>query len=331
MMKFSQTPRQSILALVAVAALGSVGATDASARGFGGGGFGGGGHSFGGMGGRSIGGGGQFSGNSLRQVSLGSPAGGIHVPSGAGLRATAPGRVIQPPPGGFHVPSGAGLQPIHPGATIQAATKPVPVRPGGTAPTAPPDHGGGTDTQRPPVAVTPATPETPAIISPADPRGTHLRLPPPGSVPSLLGPRLPITDPHGGGALQPPHVGVVQPTVPRLPPGQTTVPRLPPVQSPHPIDPPPYAGNPNPPAYPPAAGGGYDGPTISVGLAGAVVGDAVAVAVSDTAAVAVPAVSYTPVSGLTCDRLLRNGCYLAMRKYSTPNGGAELRCTMICE
>jgi hypothetical protein len=91
-----------------------------------------------------------------------------------------------------------------------------------------------------------------------------------------------------------------------------------------------------PPAYPSAPGigdgGGIDDPTVGIGLVTALIGDAtVTAAASDSVAVQAPARSYTPVSGPTCDRFLRNGCYLAMRKYSTPDGGAELRCTMICE
>jgi hypothetical protein len=48
-----------------------------------------------------------------------------------------------------------------------------------------------------------------------------------------------------------------------------------------------------------------------------------------TIAVEAPAAD-AGLTGPTCNRILRNGCYLAMHKFSTPNG-AELRCTMICE
>jgi hypothetical protein len=80
-------------------------------------------------------------------------------------------------------------------------------------------------------------------------------------------------------------------------------------------------------------GGGDDPTTIGVGLVTAFLGEVVptAAVTSDAVPAQGAAVAYTPVSGPTCDRFLRNGCYLAMRKFSTPNGGAELRCTMICE
>jgi hypothetical protein len=57
----------------------------------------------------------------------------------------------------------------------------------------------------------------------------------------------------------------------------------------------------------------------------------VAELVSDEAVVPdEPAATYAPDVGPVCNRILRNGCYLAMRKYSTAEG-PELRCTMICE
>jgi hypothetical protein len=284
MMKFSQTPRRSVLALVAVATLGNVLVTDASARGFGGGGFVG-ARSFGGVS-RGLGGGGQLGG--LRQANLPAaihvPLGGIHVPSGAGLQPIHPGGTIQAPPS-FH-PPGAGLQPIHPGATIQ------------------PPSGG-------------------------------VRVPP-LSLGQLNQP--------GGGAIQPPSGGInVPPGLGRVPNPHVSPapqpPQLSPTQPPRLIDAPPSgnAVSPSPPAYSPAptvggSAGGTADPTIGVAAIAALANDVVTTAqASNTATVQAAPVSYTPVSGPICDRFLRNGCYLAMRKYSIPNGGAELRCTMICE
>jgi hypothetical protein len=40
--------------------------------------------------------------------------------------------------------------------------------------------------------------------------------------------------------------------------------------------------------------------------------------------------SYAAATGPTCNQMLANGCYLAMRKFSTP-AGIALHCTMICE
>src|SRR6266700_3911914 len=138
----NQTPRKSILALVALAALSSavLVATDASARGFGGGGRsfgGGGGHLGGGFGGglaaRSLGGGfaghgiggNLASGNIGRAPVLAGGNAGVHLPpvshvsptlpapvSGAHLptlHPTVPGGTIQPPPGGLHLPPVASL------------------------------------------------------------------------------------------------------------------------------------------------------------------------------------------------------------------------------
>jgi hypothetical protein len=90
--------------------------------------------------------------------------------------------------------------------------------------------------------------------------------------------------------------------------------------------PPPGAANPNPPAGPdhppvappPAAGGYYEGGIVTVGLV-----ETVAPVVAEA-----PVEAY--VAGPTCNRILPNGCYLAMRKFSLPNG-SELRCTMICD
>ena len=261
MMKFSQTPRRSILALVAVATLNSVFVTDASAGGFVGGAFGG-GRSFGGIN-RGLGSGAQLGG--VRQASLPTA---IHAPVG-----------------GIRVPSGAGPQ-------LARVPRTTPATPPGATP----------------------------VVQPTVPRL------PPGQA---IVPRLPP------GQARVPRLPPGQATVPALPPGQATGPRLPPVQSPPPPPAgnpnlPTYPANPNPPAYPPAAGGD-GGTTISVGLVGALVGDPVTATASGTVAVQTAPVSYTPVSGPACDRFLPNACYLAMRKYSTPNGGAELRCTMICE
>jgi hypothetical protein len=307
MMKFSQTPRRSVLALVAVATLGNVLVTDASARGFGGGGFGG-ARNFGGVS-RGIGGGGQLGG--LRQAGLPAaihaPLGGIHVPSGAGLQPIHPGGTIQAPPS-FH-PPGAGLQPIHPGATIQPPSGGIHVPPGlGQLPNQP---GGGT----------------------IQPPSGGVRVPP-LSLGQLNQP---------GGAIQPPSGGI------NVPPGLGQVPnphvspapqppQLSPTQPPRLIDPPPSgnAVSQSPPAYSPAPVGGSasgtDDPTVGVAAIAALVGNMASAQASNTAATVQAApVSYTPVSGPICDRFLRNGCYLAMRKYSIANGGAELRCTMICE
>src|SRR5262249_27259592 len=44
-------------------------------------------------------------------------------------------------------------------------------------------------------------------------------------------------------------------------------------------------------------------------------------------AVAVSQVAAAPRPAAVCDGMLPNGCYLAKRKFSTPQGGAELRCT----
>jgi hypothetical protein len=304
MLKFSQTQRRSILTLVAVAALGNVMVTDASARGFGGGGFGG-GRSFGGIS-HGFGGGGQLGG--LRQASLPAtihaPVGGIHVPPGAGLQPIHSGGTIQPPAGGFHVPARTGLQPVHSGTgTIQPPPGGIHVPPGfSQLPNAP-----GTGTIQPP------------------PGGIHV---PPG-----FG-QLPNAP--GTGTIQPP------PGLHVLPP---PLPHLNPAEPPRPIDPTPpvNTANPTPPPYPAAPGigegdaGGSEQPSVGGSLVAALVGDATSAALpapvvtSDTMAIQVAAPSYTRVSGPTCDRFLRNGCYLAMRKYSTPDGGAELRCTMICE
>jgi hypothetical protein len=260
MMKFSQTPRQSILALVAVAALGSVVATDASARGFGGG-FGG--------GGRSFAGGGLSGGQAFRAQAVARPVGG----NGA---SPSPARLIS-------------TGPAAPGKSGGTYVKPGPIASNNTSP---------------PISSGPLHPGTiqplPGGIRPLPP-GAGLRPIPSGGT---------IQPPPGGFHPLPPNAGLQPPGLHVLPPAPP--PQLIPTEPPRPIDP-------NPPAYPPAGGG--DGPTISVGLIGAAIGDAV---------IEAPAVSYAPVSGPTCDRLLRNGCYLAMRKYSTPNG-VDLRCSMICE
>src|SRR5258708_4558482 len=79
---------KSILALIAVAALGSVLAmTDASARGFGGGGMG-----------RSFSGGGQLGGNSIRQAS--APSGATRQPIHSGATIQAAAKPVPVPPGG---------------------------------------------------------------------------------------------------------------------------------------------------------------------------------------------------------------------------------------
>jgi hypothetical protein len=305
MMKFSQTPRRSILALVAMAALGSVVATDASARGFGGGGFGG--------ISRGFGGGSQLGGLHQANFSSGlrSPVGGIHAPSGAGLQPIHPGGTIQPPVSGIHVSPSLGQLPIHPGgSTIQPPSGGNRVPPGlGQLPNQP---GGGTVQ------------------------------PPPGGIRDGLSLGQQTSQP-GGSTIQPPSGGInVPPGLGQLPnPHVLPAPQQPhlsPTQPPRPIDPTPpgNAVNPHPPAYSPAptvggSAGGTDDPTIGVAAIAALVGNVVPAPASDTVAVQAAAVSYTPVSGPTCDRFLRNGCYLAMRKYSIANGGAELRCTMICE
>lgn len=46
--------------------------------------------------------------------------------------------------------------------------------------------------------------------------------------------------------------------------------------------------------------------------------------------VAAPAQPVAP-AGEVCERVLEDGCYLAKRLYSTPEGGSEFRCVKICE
>jgi len=47
-------------------------------------------------------------------------------------------------------------------------------------------------------------------------------------------------------------------------------------------------------------------------------------------AIVQPTASYAQAAAPMCNQMLANGCYLAMRKFSTA-AGTELRCTIICE
>jgi hypothetical protein len=47
-------------------------------------------------------------------------------------------------------------------------------------------------------------------------------------------------------------------------------------------------------------------------------------------AIAQATAAYAQPAAQICNQMLANGCYLAMRKFSTP-AGTELRCAMICE
>lgn len=59
---------------------------------------------------------------------------------------------------------------------------------------------------------------------------------------------------------------------------------------------------------------------------------AAATPVQPTAAAAPAQPATAPrAKAATCDGLLPNGCYLAKRKFSTSQGGAELRCTLVCD
>jgi hypothetical protein len=47
-------------------------------------------------------------------------------------------------------------------------------------------------------------------------------------------------------------------------------------------------------------------------------------------AMAQPMAAYAQAPRPMCNQMLANGCYLAMRKFSTP-AGSELRCAMVCD
>jgi hypothetical protein len=178
-----------------------------------------------------------------------------------------------------------------------------------------------------PVAMPSAAPHLSSMAKPLPPGIQH----PPGPQP-----HLPTRPPIASPLPKPLPPGI------QLPPGlQPHLPHLPPIVSPLP---PPNPSPPSAPTQPPYGGGRGGSGSITVGVIGgdvapflddSIVADEPAPSVAPaTVTVPTPAAepdaTYVPVAGPTCDRILRNGCYLAMRKYSTASG-SELRCTMICE